>query len=88
MDTMMKTKSTFGEFLHSKRKEHLYTVREFARELEIRPSELCDYEYDRALPSDSQLLRRMSDLLELSSDDDHKFYELAGIALVGADMNQ
>lgn len=79
METTVKTMTTFGVFLHSKRKESLYTVREFARELGIRPSELCDYEYDRALPQDKRLLGKMSELLKLSSDDDHRMYELVGM---------
>ena len=71
---------TFGEFITAKRKEHEITAMQISEKLGLSPGYYCDIEKGRRYPPDRALLHQLSDALQLSTEDIHMFYDLAGKA--------
>ena len=71
---------TFGDFISAKRREREITAAQMAEALDLSPGYYCDIEKGRRKPPEKALLITLIDMLKLSSDDIHTFYDLVGKA--------
>lgn len=67
----------FAEFIHKKRIEKNFTLRELAIKLEISFSYLSDVEKGRAKAFKLELLKKLVDIFELDQDESDLMYNLA-----------
>ena len=68
----------FGKFIEKKRKAKNYSLRGFAADLGIAPAYMSDIEKGHRYPPDKEKLEKMSELLNLSKEDEEKMFDLAG----------
>ncbi len=68
---------TFGEFLTRVRKDRGITLREFARRVDLSPEYVCNIEKCRKPAPVAEVLERIAMVLNLSSDESAKMYDLA-----------
>lgn len=68
----------FGEFITKKREEKQITLREMAKRLEISPPYLSDVEKDRRNPFELEKLEQLSNILNLSEEEETIMFNLAG----------
>jgi transcriptional regulator with XRE-family HTH domain len=72
--------NTFGGFLADKRKKREITSLSMSEMLGLSPGYYCDIEKNRGRPPERSILDKMIELLRLSQEDIHTFYDLAGKA--------
>lgn len=68
----------FGEFIANKRKAKKITLRKMAELLDISPAYLSDIEKSRRNPPDINMLKKISDILNLTEEDRYKMFDLSG----------
>ncbi len=68
----------FGEFISKKRKSRGITLRRMADELEISPAYLSDIEKSRRNPPDFSMLEKISELLNMTQEEEDEMFDLAG----------
>lgn len=67
----------FGEYISNKRQEKGFTLRGFAKELGMSASYVSDIEKGNREPNEKNLLDSLIKVLELSSDEAEKLYDMA-----------
>ncbi len=73
----MSKKITFGEFLKNKRLNSRFGLREFARQIKMKPSNYCSIE-SNSLPAPPEVkLKHIADKLALNTDERRKLFDLA-----------
>ena len=68
----------FGEYLRQKRLEKNMKAKTFAELLEISPAYLSSLENESRQPPSYELLEKIADILELSTDERYQLFDLAG----------
>ncbi len=70
--------ANFGDFIAGKREERRITLREMARRLGVSAPFLSDVEKDRRNPFDSDRLKKLTGILNLTGQEKELMYNLAG----------
>ena len=68
----------FGEYLEEKRKSRNYTIRLFARRVNISYTYLADVEKGRSKAFKLEILNKIVEVLQLDEKETDKLYDLAG----------
>lgn len=68
----------FGEYLEEKRKSRNYTIRLFARRVNISYTYLADVEKGRSKAFKLEILNKIIEVLQLDEKETYKLYDLAG----------
>ena len=68
---------TFGEFLREKRQKRKITLRKFAELAELSPVHMSYLETNQRSAPKDETLERMVELLQLTKEDEERFYDLA-----------
>lgn len=68
----------FGEYLEEKRKSRNYTIRLFARRVNISYTYLADVEKGRSKAFKLEILNKIIEVLQLDEKETDMFYDLAG----------
>lgn len=68
----------FGKYLEEKRKSRNYTLRLFAKRVNISFTYLSDVEKGRSKAFKLGILNRIIEVLQLDEKETHKLYDLAG----------
>ena len=68
----------FGEYLEEKRKSKNYTLRLFARRVNISYTYLADIEKGRSKAFKFEILNKIVEVLQLDEKETDMFYDLAG----------
>lgn len=69
--------SAFGDYVFTKRTEKHFTLRGFAKAVELAPSYISDIEKGNRCPNERGMLDKMVRVLELDGDAADKLYDLA-----------
>lgn len=70
--------ANFGEFLAEKREERDLTLREMARKMGVSAPFLSDVEKNRSAPLTKERLDKVSEILNLDTDEKTTMYDLVG----------
>lgn len=68
----------FGDFIAKKREENQITLREMAKRIDVSAPYLSDVEKDRRNPFDIDKLEQISNILQLTEEEQALMYNLAG----------
>ena len=68
----------FGKYLEEKRKSRNYTIRVFAKRINISYTYLADVEKGRSKAFKFEILKKIIEILKLDEKETDMFYDLAG----------
>ena len=75
--------STFGDFVREKRLAKHIHLRALAKEIDIVPAYMSDIEKNHRNPPAKEKIFKIAEVLQLTEDERHELFDLAGEAKVG-----